>query len=67
MTGIRKLNLGASGGNPTKATNRTGFSTADWSDVNATYRILGESMPSLQGSRYTPRPELCRAMHVWLM
>ena len=30
------------------------------------YRILWESMPSLEGLRDTVRPLLCRAMHVWL-
>ena len=37
-----------------------------WSDVNATRRILGGSMRSLEGSRDTVWLELCRAMHRWL-
>ena len=53
-------------GDPGNATNRSRFSTAEWSDVNATYRILGGSMPSLEGSRGTVWPEPCRAMHGWL-
>ena len=53
MTGDRKLGLGGSCGNPANATNRERFSTAEWSDVNAMYRILGGSMPSLKGSRDT--------------
>ena len=66
MTGQGKLMLGASRGNPANTTNRTRFSTAEWSDVHTTYRILGASMPSLEGSRGTVWLELCCAMHVWL-
>ena len=66
MTGDRKLSLDGSCGNPANATNRERFSTAEWSDVNAMYRILGDIMPSLKGSRDTVWPLLCRAMHVWL-
>ena len=66
MTGNRKLSLGVSRGNPANAANRKRFSTAEWSDVNATYRILGGSMPSLEGSRDTEWPALCRAMRVLL-
>ena len=66
MTGNRKLVLDVSRGNPENATNRTRLITAEWSDVNATYHILGGSMPSLEGSRDTAWPELCRAMHGWL-
>ena len=63
MTGNRKLALDASRGNPADATNRSRFSTAEWSDVKATYRILGSSMPSLEGSRDTVWPQLYRDMH----
>ena len=49
MTGKGKLSLDASCGNPANVTNRERFSTAEWSDVNAMYRILGDSMPSLKG------------------
>ena len=66
MTGKGKLSLDVSCGNPANATNRSRFSTAEWPDMNATYRILGASMPSLEGSRDTVWPELCCAMHVWL-
>ena len=66
MAGQGKLKRGASCGNPANTTNRSRFSTAEWSDVNATYRILEASMPSLEGSRDTVWPELCCAMHVWL-
>ena len=53
MMGQGKLNRGASCGNPTNTANTAQFSTAKWSDVHATYRILGASMPSLEGSRDT--------------
>ena len=66
MAGNKKLALDVSRGNPENATNRSRFSPAEWPDVNATYRILGGSMPSLEGSRGTVWPELCRAMHVLL-
>ena len=66
MTGHRELALDVSRGNPENATNRSRFSTAEWSDVNATYRILGGSMPSLEGSQDTVWPKLCRDMHGWL-
>ena len=66
MTGNRKLALDAPRGNPNNATNRSRFPTAEWSDVDATYGILGGSMPSLEGSRDTVWPELRRAMHGWL-
>ena len=66
MTGNRELSLGGSCGNPANATNRERFSTAEWPDVNAMYRILGDSTPSLEGSRDTVWPLLCCAMHVWL-
>ena len=64
--GKGKLSLDESCGNPANVTNRERFSTAEWSDVNAMYRILGDSMPSLKGSRGTVWPLLCCAMHVWL-
>ena len=66
MAGNGKLNRDESLGNPANAKNRERFSTAEWSDVNAMCRILGDSMPSLKGSRDTVWPLLCRAMHVWL-
>ena len=66
MTGNRKLTLDVSRGNPENATNRSRFSTTEWSDVNTTYHILGGSMPSAEGSRDTVWPELCCAMHDWL-
>ena len=66
MMSNRKLRLAIFCGNPANATNRERFSTAEWSDVNATYRILGVSMPSLEGPQDTAWPELCRAMHVCL-
>ena len=67
MTGNRKLRLDGSCGNPANPTNRERFSsTAEWSDVNAIYRTLGGSIPSLEGSWDTVWPLLCRAMHVWL-
>ena len=66
MTGNRNLALDVSRGSPENATNGTRFSTAERTDVNATYRILGDSMPSLEGSRGTVWHEFCRAMHGWL-
>jgi hypothetical protein len=66
MTGDGKLNHDESLGNPVNAKNRERFSAAEWSDVNVMYRILGDSMPSLKGSRDTVWPLLCRAMQVWL-
>ena len=66
MTGDGKLNHDESLGNPVNAKNRERFSAAEWSDVNVMYRILGDSMPSLKGSRGTVWPLLCRAMQVWL-
>ena len=66
MAGYRKLSLGASLDNPANVQNRTRFSATEWSDVNAMYRILVDSMPSLKGSRDTVWPLLCRAMQVWL-
>ena len=68
MAGNRKLSLDGSCGNPANATNRERFSTAEWSYLNAMYRVLGDvdSMPSPKGSRDTVWPLLCRAMHVWL-
>ena len=66
MTGQGKLMRGAFRGNRANTTNKARFSTAEWSGVHATYRILGASMPSLEGSRDTVWPELCCAMHVWL-
>ena len=66
MTGYRKLSLGVSLDSPANVKNRSRFSAAEWSEVNAMYRILGGSMPSLQGSRDTVWPELCHAMHGWL-
>ena len=65
MAGNRELRPDVSCGNPANAMNRERFSTGEWSDVNATYHILGGSMPSLEGSRDTVWPELCCAMHVW--
>ena len=55
MASNKELALGASHDNPNNATNISSFSTAEWSDVNATYRILGGSMPSLEGPRYGRR------------
>ena len=66
MKGNGKLNRDVSLGHPANVKNRERFSTAEWSDVNAMYRILGGSMPSPEGSRGTVWPELCRAMHGWL-
>ena len=47
---------------------RTESCCKEWSDVdvNATYRVLGGSIPRLEGSRGTVLPLLCRAMRVWL-
>ena len=66
MKGNGKLNRDVSLGNPANVKNRQRFSAAEWSDVNVMHRILGDSMPSLKGSRDTVWPLLCRAMHVWL-
>ena len=66
MAGNRNLKPDVSCGKPANATDRKRVSTAEWSDVNAVYRILGGSMPSLEGSRDTVWPELCCAMHGWL-
>ena len=66
MTGNRKLALDVSHGNPENSTNISRFSTVEWSDVNATYRILGGSMPSLEESRDTVWPEFRGAVHGWL-
>ena len=49
MVGNGKPGLDVSCGNPANVTNRERLSTAEWSDVNAMYRILGDSMPSLKG------------------
>ena len=51
MKGNGKLNRDVSLGNPANVKNRERFSAAEWSDVNAMYRILGDSMPSLKGCK----------------
>ena len=66
MIGNRKLSRGGSCGNPANATNRERCSTAEWSDMDVMYHILGGSMPSLKGLQGMVWPLLCCVMHVWL-
>ena len=48
------------------ASNRESVLTAKWSDMNVMYHILGDSMPSLDGSQATVWSLLCHAMNGWL-